>query len=74
MKRETNAPLPASNNSLLPLPPRTLCAVRTAQQAYPSTRFPNWMGILGRIVRHVYCLAVFFTGTNPVALAMCVGC
>jgi hypothetical protein len=46
--------------------------VRTAQQAYPSTRFLNWMGILGLIVLHVACLAVFFTGTDPVALVRCV--
>jgi stearoyl-CoA desaturase (Delta-9 desaturase) len=74
VKWETKPPVTASNAISLPVPPATACIGGAAQRSDASTRFPNWMGILGLIVLHVACLAVFLTGTDPVALALCLAC
>jgi stearoyl-CoA desaturase (delta-9 desaturase) len=39
-----------------------------------TTRLPDWVGVGAFLLLHVACLAVWFTGTDPVALALCVGC
>ena len=38
------------------------------------TWVPNWVGIFGFVLLHVACLAVWFTGTDPVALTLCAVC
>lgn len=39
-----------------------------------TTRFLNGLGVLGFIGLHLACLAVFLTGTTPVALVLCAVC
>jgi stearoyl-CoA desaturase (delta-9 desaturase) len=38
------------------------------------TSMPNWLGVLAFALLHLACLAVWFTGADPVALALCAGC
>jgi len=41
------------------------------QSARPTTRLPNWVGVLAFVGLHLACLAVFLTGTTTMALALC---
>lgn len=41
---------------------------------YEATRRPNWLGVVAFVLLHVACLTVWWTGTDPVALALCLAC
>lgn len=44
------------------------------QLSDPGTQLPNWLGVLGFITLHVGCVAVWYTGTTPLALVLCAAC
>ena len=52
------------------LPP----AVEPRPPQTETSRLSNWLGVLAFVLLHVACLAVWWTGTSPVALALCGVC
>jgi stearoyl-CoA desaturase (delta-9 desaturase) len=60
-----------STVSILPVPPAD---AGPAPSGSATVRLPNWLGILTFALQHLGCLAVLWTGTTPVALALCAVC